>query len=90
MTFAERIEKKLKERSVGSRILSVVNPMTEDDHNGSKQFSELVDMSQWIRVSKKFNIKTTILTEIVDGSEARVLIASNCPDHILNAMKLVK
>lgn len=90
MTFAERIEQKLKKCGDDSRILSVVNPMAEDDHLGARQFKELVDMAQWISVSKKFNIKTTILTEIVEGNEARLLVARNCPEHIFNAMKIVR
>lgn len=90
MTFAERIEKKFKERGIDSRILSVVSPMADDDHNGGRQFNELVNMAQWIGAAKHFNIETSVLSEIVNGNETKVLVARQCPDHIFNAMLLVK
>lgn len=90
MTFAERIEKKFKERGIDSRILSVVGPPDEHDYVQTRQFNELVNMAQWVNVAKKFDITTTVLTEIVNGNESRVLVAKNCPDHIFNAMMIVK
>lgn len=68
----------------------VVDPAELGSNNWSTHMSNLINLGLWIDVAKKFEIETTILTEIVDGNETRVLVARKCPEHIFNAMKILK